>query len=856
MKKLFTYAAFLMLLAVASQTLNAQGTWVTRASCPITFAGGTFNIIGDTGYLAYGFSGGFLQTSIRKYSISDNSWSTHHDPTPSFKQEPYFTTIGSTGFLGGGFDGFGISVGHEEVTAPPYFLSSLASMPGSLGGYRPFYFTLGGKNYVGGGQTSTTAPSTVKAFYEYDPSTNAWTQKADFPDTVRLSGSFAVGGNGYVAAPRVRRNGGEMLTRDVQRYNPGTNSWTKLNDFPGNPGTDRKGYFVSKGMILGGSGATANPLKDVWMYDHGTDLWFRMANYSGGNGDFGQMGFVKDGQLYFGMGVDLATFSTTNSDFYRYTPDTLWEWGGFVDSNWHNPANWLQGSVPGATKSVIIPNAASGRFPIIDSGEHVFVNNIGIVSGGRLDIRDTSSITCKYAFTNRGVVELSHFASLVMSEDGTHIGSTGKWIVHKQGHSNPLRYNYWSSPFPSFSTSNLGGNPADRYKLPEGSDDVSDWINSPNETMVIGKGYISAGSGNVVFEHNGAPRNGVATAPARPTTTGTYNLFGNPYLSPLSAKDVKAFNGSIMNGNTFYFWAQTVDATGNNFNAGDYATYNTATSTGVAGSGSNAGSEIPNGFIGTCQGFVVENGTSAGLFAFTNDMRINYNRQFLKKENPTVRINIGNNAGAFNQIGVVFFDGATTGFDNEFDSKKLSGNGNLSLYTLADDKQLSINALGSGDENAIVNMGLKAGAGSYRLWLNDATEWDDRELWLEDRGAGKWTNLLNDVYWVYFDKPVTLNDRFVLHFKKTAAAAQVTNSDVAKVWFNSNELNIQPLVKDLEIKSAIMTDAAGKQVALGNLSTNGQGWSSNLGNIAAGTYLVSLETNVGVKSYKLMFTGK
>src|SRR6516164_997902 len=56
-------------------------------------------------------------------------------------------------------------------------------------------FSIGSKGYIGTGLNSSSIPSTYfRDFWEYDPATDAWTQKADFGGTVRGTATgFSIG---------------------------------------------------------------------------------------------------------------------------------------------------------------------------------------------------------------------------------------------------------------------------------------------------------------------------------------------------------------------------------------------------------------------------------------------------------------------------------------------------------------------------------------------------------------------------------------------------------------------------------------------------------------------------------------
>ena len=57
-------------------------------------------------------------------------------------------------------------------------------------------FSIGSKGYIG---TGLPISGFVKDFWEYDPATNTWTQKADFGGTARHSAvGFSIGSKGYI----------------------------------------------------------------------------------------------------------------------------------------------------------------------------------------------------------------------------------------------------------------------------------------------------------------------------------------------------------------------------------------------------------------------------------------------------------------------------------------------------------------------------------------------------------------------------------------------------------------------------------------------------------------------------------
>src|SRR5438874_1709208 len=98
-------------------------------------------------------------------------------------------------------------------------------------------FNIGNKGYIG---TGANGHYTFHDFWEYDPDSNKWAQKASIPTIAREGAmSFSLGGKGYVG---------------------------------------------------GGSDSVGNNLNDFWEYDPIIDKWTQKANI-GNIGRFGGIGF-------------------------------------------------------------------------------------------------------------------------------------------------------------------------------------------------------------------------------------------------------------------------------------------------------------------------------------------------------------------------------------------------------------------------------------------------------------------------------------------------------------------------------------------------------------------------------------
>ena len=153
-------------------------------------------------------------------------------------------------------------------------------------------------------------------FWEYDPVTNLWSQRADFPGTRRTGAiAFGVGSKGYYGTGF---NGSSYMS-DFWEYDPATNAWTAKASFPGASRKDALGLSIgTKGYITLGENA-GGLLVDLWEYTPSTNSWLQRLNfpstsrrYASGTG-IGLKGYV---------GLGLNNLGTELADFWEYTPLT------------------------------------------------------------------------------------------------------------------------------------------------------------------------------------------------------------------------------------------------------------------------------------------------------------------------------------------------------------------------------------------------------------------------------------------------------------------------------------------------------------------------------------------------------
>ena len=181
-------------------------------------------------------------------------------------------------------------------------------------------FSIGSLGYLCGG--IDTAEVIHKDLWAYDPQTDTWTQKADLPGSARRDAiSFVIDNFAYVGSGMDSISGPIGTTlKDFWRYNPSTNSWSTVADFPGAGGNGvyfATGFSVGgKGYLCGGKTGASLYSNQLWEYKPSNNQWIQRANFPGGV-RYQMLSFVVGNKAYVGMGTDQNIFK---KDVYCYDP--------------------------------------------------------------------------------------------------------------------------------------------------------------------------------------------------------------------------------------------------------------------------------------------------------------------------------------------------------------------------------------------------------------------------------------------------------------------------------------------------------------------------------------------------------
>ncbi|MBV6640847.1 MAG: IPT/TIG domain-containing protein [Cyclobacteriaceae bacterium] len=180
--------------------------------------------------------------------------------------------------------------------------------------YGAIGIAINGKGYVLG-------VGTDNELWEYNPSTQNWTMKSEYPNNqLLIPAVFAIGTNLYLATGYH-----DGITNEVWKYSTIDDEWTQINNFAGVKRGDAVGFEINgTGYVGQGYDFDTNSLlNDFFAYNTTSDTWTEIsaplnpsANLEGG------VGFSLGGKGYIGLG---RNGNVPVKDFWKYNPaDDSW----------------------------------------------------------------------------------------------------------------------------------------------------------------------------------------------------------------------------------------------------------------------------------------------------------------------------------------------------------------------------------------------------------------------------------------------------------------------------------------------------------------------------------------------------
>ncbi len=249
-------------------------TWTQKADFGgVARTGAVGFSIGVKGYIGTGKdTGNVFHNDFWEYDPAGNTWTQKADLVGGGRRGAIGAigfSIGTKGYLGAGIDdggiGWFIDFWEYDPTGDVWTQKAdYASIGSEL--YGAVGFSIGNKGYIGTGGGSTAFPKSQ--FSEYDPIGDTWTQKANYGGGGRdRAVGFSIGSKGYIGTGYEEDQDPPFAigpTKDFWEYDPLTDQWTQKEDFDGNERSKAVGFSIgNKGYI----GTSAGNKQDFWEYD-------------------------------------------------------------------------------------------------------------------------------------------------------------------------------------------------------------------------------------------------------------------------------------------------------------------------------------------------------------------------------------------------------------------------------------------------------------------------------------------------------------------------------------------------------------------------------------------------------------
>lgn len=212
---------------------------------------------------------------------TENYWTKKADFSGLKRERAVAFTVGNKGYVGTGVDTAEMVLNDFWEYEPlSDTWTQVADLPG-VPRRNASAFTIGSKGYVGVGMNAVDANfgSPLSDFWEYDPSTNTWTQRANYPSTsIYFATGFSLGNKGYICCGK---RGPNWYTDEMWEYDPQSDSWTSKPPFPGGVRYQLSSFVVNSSAYVGLGTDQDLYRNDIWEYKPAQDLWTEKADLPG-----------------------------------------------------------------------------------------------------------------------------------------------------------------------------------------------------------------------------------------------------------------------------------------------------------------------------------------------------------------------------------------------------------------------------------------------------------------------------------------------------------------------------------------------------------------------------------------------
>ncbi len=286
----------------------SQGTWTQLSSIPGPGRHHACSfVLGDSAYVATG-SG---LADFYKYDIYADTWTQLPDFPGGGRNFAIGFAINGKGYISCGFNGSSANMEIWEFDPASGGWTQKTSGP-AIGRVHPAFSVVGDRVYIGQGQQDGNFAD-LDDWYEYNATTDTWTQKTDFMSLRHHGAGATVGNVIYVGTGHHL----DTMHDDWYAYNADTDSWEVKSDFTG-AGRSAGNAVARLGKVYylaGEDEINFARFDDFREYDPVTDSWSTLTSFPA-DGRWAPFMFVHNDTIYAGAGEDNQL--NVRNDLWRY----------------------------------------------------------------------------------------------------------------------------------------------------------------------------------------------------------------------------------------------------------------------------------------------------------------------------------------------------------------------------------------------------------------------------------------------------------------------------------------------------------------------------------------------------------
>ena len=252
-------------LAFVSINIYAQNPWKQVSALIHSKAGATASVINDKIFVIGGSDAtSYYLANNEMYDPLTNTWEVKA-PMPTGRGYLSSAVLNDSIYVVGG--GYPTWMNKVEAYAP--LMNTWTTKPGML------VYRINGRAAVVNGKIYVIGGYPDQRICEvYNPQTNTWTYISDFPETSGGVVSVAVY-NGFIY---VFGGGYSTALKTTYVYNPQTDTWTRKSDMPTQRTVAQACLVNGKIYVIGGATAVSQSSAAVEMYDPAADTWYIKSN--------------------------------------------------------------------------------------------------------------------------------------------------------------------------------------------------------------------------------------------------------------------------------------------------------------------------------------------------------------------------------------------------------------------------------------------------------------------------------------------------------------------------------------------------------------------------------------------------